>query len=152
MTFEKEQDFRHSKLWILLLIALIPIVPTLAASSRPLISFSAILFLLAAIILIYFAKLVVKVEDGYISIRFFPVHFFNPRKIYIPDIESFEAEEYSPLKEFGGWGWRWLPFRDKTAYSVEGEECVRLTMKDDTEIVIGSQKPEELEDAIAEQK
>lgn len=152
MTFEEEQDFRHSKLWMLLLIALIPIVSTLAVSSRPLISVSAILFLLAAIVFLYYAKLVVKVEDGYISIRFFPVHFFNPRKVYLTDIESFEAEEYSPLKEFGGWGWRWLPFRDKTAYSVEGEQCVRLTMEDETEIVIGSQKPEELEEAISEAK
>ena len=75
-----------------------------------------------------------------------------PREILFNDIEAVESEEYSPIKEFGGWGWRWLPFRDKMAYSVEGNKCVRLTMENGTEIVIGSQKPDELEEAISEAK
>lgn len=152
MTFEEEQDFRHSKLWILMVIALIPILSSLATSSQPLISLSAILIILISITLLYFAKLEVSVEENHVSIRFFPVHLFRPRKIFLDDIEDFTSEEYSPLKEFGGWGWRWLPFHDKTAYSVEGHKCVRLEMKDDTEIVIGSQKPDELEEAISELK
>ncbi len=152
MIFEEEQDFRHSKLWVLLVIALVPILSTLAVSSKLLISLSAVAAILIAIALLYFARLEVNVEEDYISVRFFPFHFFRPRKIFLDEVKSFAAEEYSPLKEFGGWGWRWLPFRYKMAYSVEGEECVRLTMEDDTEIVIGSQKPDELEEAISEAK
>lgn len=150
MSFEETQRFRHSKLWILLVIALIPVLSSVAASSRPLIGYISIGIILLGITLLYFAKLEVEVKEDYVSVRFFPVHLFSPRKIHIEDIESFEPEEYSPLKEFGGWGWRWFPFRHKMAYSVAGDEGVRLTMENGTEIMIGSLKPEELEDAIAD--
>jgi len=151
MRFEELQRFRHSRLWLLLVIALIPLLSSVAVSTRPFIGFISIGVILLAITLLYFAKLEVEVEDN-ISVRFFPVHFFSPREISVDDVESFEAEEYSPLKEFGGWGWRWIPFRHKMAYSVSGNEGVRLTMEDGTEIMIGSKKPEELEDAIADIK
>lgn len=152
MSFEETQRFRHSKLWILLVIALIPVMFSVSASSHPLSGFISITVILICITLLYFAKLEVKVEDEHVSVRFFPVHFLKARKISKRDIESFQAEEYSPLKEFGGWGWRWFPFRNKTAYSVSGSECVRLTMENGTEIVIGSGKSQELEDAIADIK
>lgn len=152
MMYEDTQRFRHSNLWILLAIALIPLISAVAVASRPFIAYIAAAVILLGLALLYYARLTVKVEEGILSIRFFPIHFLSPREISLDEVESFGAEEYSPIKEFGGWGWRWFPFRSKTAYSVSGNQAVRLELEDGTEIVIGTDKPEELEEAISEAK
>ena len=101
----------------------------------------------ATIVLFDYTRLETTVEEDGIYIQFFPFHL-SPRHISFDQVESFGAETYSPIGEFGGWGIRWIPFRNKVAYNVSGKEGVRITRENAKTVVIGSQKPEELEEAI----
>ena len=62
------------------------------------------------------------------------------------EIESFKAMEYSPLKEYGGWGIRY-GFKGK-AYNVSGNKGVKIFLKNGSNIMFGSQKHQELAKAL----
>jgi hypothetical protein len=84
-------------------------------------------------------------EDG-LHIRFFPIHL-SFHKIAIEDIKEFQARTYSPIKEYGGWGIRYG--RNGKAYNVSGNRGVQLKLINGKQLLIGSQKPEELTEALA---
>lgn len=92
----------------------------------------------------YNARLIVELRDDHISIRFVP---FVTRSIFYADIKQHKVRTYRPLREYGGWGIRGLAGR--RAYSVSGNQGVELELNSGQEIMIGSQKPEELALAIA---
>ena len=71
---------------------------------------------------------------------------FKSHTIKIEDIEKFKAMSYSPLKEYGGWGIR-FGFKGK-AYNVSGNKGVKVFLKNDTNIMFGSQKYKELEKTL----
>jgi hypothetical protein len=62
-------------------------------------------------------------------------------------LKSHEAITYSPLRDYGGWGIR-RGAKGK-AYNVSGNHGVRLELSDGKRILIGSQRPEELSEAVA---
>ena len=72
------------------------------------------------------------------KMRFIPLH----------DIASAEVGKYSPLLEFGGWGWRKRLLQRKTAYNVSGRTGIRITLKNGSQIMLGTQKQEEMKRAV----
>lgn len=61
-------------------------------------------------------------------------------------ISAYSAGEYRPVREFGGWGIRgWGANR---AYSISGNQGVRLQLRDGNRVLIGTQRPQELAAAI----
>jgi len=97
----------------------------------------------------FYTKLVVELTPTQLSIRFVPL---TSRVIPLIDIKQFEAQQYSPIKEYGGWGARYAG-KDKLAYNVSCNHGVELELHNGQKIMIGSQKPQELalalEQAIA---
>jgi len=89
-------------------------------------------------------KLIVEVRPDHILIRYVP---FVTRLIPFGEIERHEARSYEPIQEFGGWGIRGWGSK-RRAYSVSGRSGVELTLYDGRRILIGSLKPEELDQAI----
>lgn len=81
-------------------------------------------------------------RDG-VTVRMF---FVYETKIAASRITTATAEEYAPIGEFGGWGLRFGA--DGRAYTVRGDAGVRLTLTDGKKVLIGSQRPQELEAAI----
>lgn len=71
---------------------------------------------------------------------------FAPRFIPFDEIESAEVRQYHPLREYGGWGLRRGPAG--AAYTMRGDRGVQLTLKNGERILIGSEAPEALADAI----
>jgi hypothetical protein len=90
--------------------------------------------------------LLVEVRDAGIYIRFIP---FARRDIPFSEIAAFEARTYDPIREYGGWGVKGGWGTGKRAYNTSGNQGVELTMQDGSKIMIGSQRPVELEAAIA---
>lgn len=82
-------------------------------------------------------------EEG-ILIRFPP---FSRRLIPLSSIKSFAVREYRPLKEYGGWGIR-RSSKYGTAYNVSGNRGVQLELTEGHKVLIGSQEPEQLADAL----
>ncbi|MHA1209098.1 MAG: DUF6141 family protein [Candidatus Freyarchaeota archaeon] len=95
-------------------------------------------------LLFYYAKLVVEVRSDGVHICFFP---FVRRMIPFEEVKAFTPRVYNPLLEYGGWGIRWSPKRG-WAYNVSGNRGVLLELVNGKRLMIGSQHPETLAEAI----
>ena len=148
MVFEERQRFRQKYLWLFLILFSLGSVFYLY-HLNDFDAIGSILVILSTVFaLFYFAELRTRVDEDGVQINFFPFHL-SDRKIGFEEIERFSSEEYSPVKEFGGWGLRWRP--GKFAYNVSGNRGVRIIKNNGKELMIGSQSPEELEKAIEEE-
>ena len=145
--FHEIQKFRQKWLWTLILSPF-TISLGLFYTQNNLQSIPVILAaFLGTAIFLYSVKLSVRVEEDGIHIRLFPLHL-SDRVIGFDEIESFNAEDYRPIREFGGWGLRWRP--GKIAYSTSGSKGVRIERNGQKDVMIGSRKPEELAESIRE--
>jgi len=96
-------------------------------------------------VLFYSAGLTTEVRGDGIHIRYVPFHR-KLRTMPLEAIQSYEARTYRPLKEYGGWGIR--HGAGGKAYNVSGNRGVQLVLLSGRKILLGSQKPEELVQAI----
>ena len=146
--FHEEQRFRQWWLWTLLLAAALPVVLVVLIRGPVLSVMIGPLVLLAVGALLAFARLVVDVDREAITVAF---HFLWPkRRIRISEVRKAEATKYSPLLDYGGYGVR-LGFRG-WALNVSGDEGVLVETNDGSRLMIGSQRPKELEAAIERAK
>jgi len=90
-------------------------------------------------------RLQTRVVDRELRYRFYPFHI-KWKTIGFEEIKKVKSTEYSGLKEFGGWGIR-CNSRGR-AYTVAGKYGVWITLKDGSEILIGSRRAGELEKAL----
>jgi len=90
-------------------------------------------------------RMITVVSDA-LYVRFSPF-MLRPRIIRPDDIASHRAEEYSPIKEYGGWGIK--GFASNRAYNVSGRKGVRIVLKSGDQVMIGTQMAEELNAAIS---
>jgi hypothetical protein len=91
--------------------------------------------------------LVLEVTPERVLIRFRP---FTRRTIALSEIDAVEARTYEALKEYGGWGIKgWS--KKKVAYNVSGHRGVELTLKDGRQVMLGSQRADELAGVIQAQ-
>jgi len=89
-------------------------------------------------------KMTTVVTGDGLTISYFPIY---RRRIKKEEIAAFNARDYRPILEYGGWGIRWSIKRG-TAYTVQGNRGVQLELVRGTKILIGSQRPESLVKAI----
>ena len=88
-----------------------------------------------------------EVRTGGLYVRLFPLHL-SWRTIDLAAVVRCEAVTYRPIREYGGWGIRRTWSGDGWAYNVSGNRGVRIDYADGTHLLIGSQRPEELAQAI----
>lgn len=108
---------------------------------------------LASILLIVFGlgfpafaaivRLVTEVRPGVLSVRLVP---FRTKRYPVQELSSATAREYSPMREFGGWGMR--VGREGRAFNAYGNTGVQLVLTDGSRILIGTQRAEELVAAL----
>ena len=91
-------------------------------------------------------RLEVRVGDGCLSYRVYPVHLLF-RDVSCREIVAAEAVSYRPLREYGGWGIR--RGRGGAAYTVSGNRGVRISLSDGTSLLIGSRRADELAAALS---
>lgn len=94
--------------------------------------------------LLLILRLTVTVGDEDVHIRYYP---FVNRRIPFSDIRAFRARRYQPIREFGGWGIR-SGLGKKSAYNAKGNLGVELYLADTSSIMLGSQRHEELAEAL----
>lgn len=101
-----------------------------------------------AFVFILSSRLVTEIwSDG---IRYkFPPMIRKMRHINLNEIVTVDVAKYRPLVEFGGWGWRRRLLSRKTAFNVSGRIGVRVTLKNGSQILFGTQKQDEMKRAVA---
>ncbi len=82
--------------------------------------------------------------DG-IHIRYWPL--IRQKVISFAEIERHEAVTYRPIMEYGGWGIR--GFAGHMAYNVSGNHGVKLWLRGNKTLMLGSQRADELTQAIS---
>lgn len=96
-------------------------------------------------IAVFKTKLITEIRDDGLYIRLIPFHI---RFIHFPIdyMRNVKRITYNSLLRFGGYGIRYT-FHGERAYNLRGKEGVEFYSEGKT-IVIGSQKPEELEKVL----
>ena len=97
-------------------------------------------------LLFYYMKLETSITQKEITYQYFPFNF-KKRKIDWSLIEYAEVKEYSPIKDYGGWGIKYGKYGK--AYNVSGNMGLELKYKNGNKTVLfGTQKPGELQKII----
>ena len=85
-----------------------------------------------------------RVTNEAVTVRF---GVFYRTQVPVAEIRQAEAVEYRPIAEYGGWGIR--GFGKKRALNARGNRGVLLTRTDGSTLMIGSQEPRRLLEALA---
>lgn len=72
--------------------------------------------------------------------------FLYSTRVPLSDIARAEAITYRPLRDYGGWGIRGS--RRRRALNARGDRGVLITRFDGSTLLVGSQRPRELLDAL----
>ncbi len=139
--FEEVQPFSQTWLWILMGLETVAILLPLIITSQP-----WYLYLMTAVIMVLTLsllgslKLQTRIDEEGIHYRMTPFHW-KDQLIPWSDIDSVEVRQYSPIKEYGGWGIRFG--RNGRAYNVTGNMGIQVVKKNGKRILIGTQQAEE---------
>jgi hypothetical protein len=107
--------------------------------------FSILMSVIAGLLLTIIGGLRTFVTSDTVKIRFgiLRIRILN---IKTADITHIDIHEFSPLKDFGGYGIRFGG--GMKAYFLEGNRGVKLTLANGKKYLIGSYNPDNLADAI----
>lgn len=160
--FQEEQQFTQRWIWALLILFTVPLsvfmlyvmyrqlvlgepVGNNPMPNSELIWFGPLIIVIMIGMLVLFkaTKLSVQIDSRFLHIRFFP---FFKRNIPVDQIVKWEARQYKPILEYGGWGIRFW-FGGK-AYNVSGNHGVQLELAGNKKLLIGSQHSKEFAAAI----
>ena len=83
------------------------------------------------------------ITDEQISFQYKPFHR-KPRKIAWHEVSDAYSRHYKPFREYGGHGIQTRIGKGK-AFTVTGKNGLQLVLKSGKNILIGTQKPKELE-------
>jgi hypothetical protein len=89
-------------------------------------------------------KMTTQVYPDRLEIRMAP---FVNRTFRPADISNATARTYRPVREYGGWGIR--GWKSNRAYNISGDQGVQLVLTSGDRVLIGTQRPQELQAAIA---
>jgi hypothetical protein len=103
--------------------------------------FLPVIIPLYLIILFWNVRLETLVTAEGLYVKLFPSHL-KFKFISWDEVSAVYIRQYRPLIEFGGWGLRY-GFGGK-AYNIKGNMGLQLSFKDSSNLLIGTQRPEEL--------
>ena len=153
--YKEEQSFRNTWMYFVVIgVAFIAlagaVVPLWLGDGSPESLVGVVIALIVTIgliVLFSFSKLTTIVDDKAIYYKFPP--FVNTEKaITSADVKEMYVRKYRPIREYGGWGYRVRPGKGK-ALNVSGNEGLQIVKQNGKGLLIGTQKPKELERVIA---
>ncbi len=153
-TFEENQRFKQVWVWIVLLgvsaivLYTVPSAIIHQSEENPISTTNAIvlvvsvLFVIGLLALFFFARLTTKINNDVIEITYRPL-MLKPKVFRWDEIDEAFVRKYNSLWEYGGWGIRYS-WKGR-AYNTSGNKGLQLILKSGRKVLIGTQKPEELE-------
>jgi hypothetical protein len=144
-TFYEKQKF--NQLWVLLILGFSFIAACISAYVSSMNTESVIALIVIGIICLLFTSINLesKIDTVGISYRMTPFEL-KYKTIKWEDLESVEVRTYSPIKEFGGWGWR--IGNSGSARNIKGNKGIQTIQRSGKKLLIGTQKPKFAEASI----
>ena len=151
--FTESQRFNQWWLWLIIGIATLAPLATLMGIGRPhSVTSSAVItelgVVLFVIVLLRACHLKTTIDETGISYQLFPFHL-KTKKIGWGDIQRAYVRKYSPIGEFGGWGYR-ISFNGGTAYNIAGNMGLQIVFVSGRKLLIGTQQATAMSDALLE--
>ena len=103
--------------------------------------------LLPVTMLLLLIKMETAIRKDGVWVRFFPFHR-SFRKYSWHKLSEFYVRKYRPIGEFGGWGLRGLG--KNRVMNVRGNMGLQLEFKDGKKLLIGTQKPKDIERVLSD--
>ncbi|WP_405605700.1 hypothetical protein [Polaribacter sp. Asnod1-A03] len=147
--FKEEQRFTQT--WLILLLAISVIVPITLVVQEYLEKNSnmttndliiTLVGVLGSVSIIFFFKLITRIDEFGIHYQFFPFHF-SLKKISWSEITAAKVRTYDPIGEYGGWGLKGGAFWNKgkgKCINISGDIGIQLVLKNGKQLLIGTQK------------
>jgi hypothetical protein len=92
-------------------------------------------------------RLETQITDTEVKGRLWPFHL-SWKVFPYKDLQSAEIRQYSPILEYGGWGWRLSIIGRGIAWNIAGNQGLQLVFHNGRKLLIGTQKPEALQAAL----
>ena len=151
--FTESQRFNQWWLWLIIGLATLAPLAALMGIGRPhSVTTPAVMTELAVvvfvIVLLRACHLKTTIDETGISYQFFPFHF-KVKKIGWGEIQRAYVRKYSPIAEFGGWGYR-ISFNGGTAYNIAGNMGLQIVFVSGKKLLIGTQQATAMSDALLE--
>ena len=148
--FKESQKFRQPWVWLVLLVCLglvlSPVITGVVVNIGIILS---LVLVGLAILLFASMRLSLKIDEAGVEYRFFPFQWKYKRYAWT-ELKNYYVRQYNPIWEYGGWGVRFNRFG--RAYTVRGKYGLHLEFPNGKHLLIGTQKPKELEHVIARTK
>lgn len=139
--------FVTATLWTVVVLSCYPILAgwdhDLPPATRWLVVGAIVLFVGA--LKLFLGGLTVLVQDTRIVLHLGSVPAIK-RVVPFSDILEMRSVVYRPIREFGGWGVR--GFGRRKAWTARGNRAVALRLRDDRELLVGSDHPKRLEERL----
>lgn len=101
-----------------------------------------VLTVLGLVLLLLFSlQLKTEIDERGIHYRFIPFHF-KDQTIPWNEIQDCYVRTYSPIMEYGGWGYR-ISLKKGKAFNVSGNKGIQIVLKSGKKILIGTQNGSE---------
>lgn len=113
-----------------------------AFDSNDFVAFAPILTVLLVDLILVFIQLKTNINEKGIYYQLFPFQL-KEKKIYWNEIAELNIRKYSPIWEYGGWGYR-NSFKYGKAFNISGNIGLQIILKNGKKILIGTNKPEVL--------
>jgi hypothetical protein len=91
------------------------------------------------------ARLIIEVRPGGLYVRFVPIHL-RLEKIELDQVTNFGPGKFWPLLDFPRWGIHLMG--PSKSYTVRGNRYVYINYVGGKSVLLGTQRPEELTEAI----
>lgn len=110
-----------------------------------------VVFSLSITALFFVFKLETKISKEGVEVRFFPLR--RKFKLYPwSSVAKAYTRTYSPIREYGGWGVRYRFSGNGKALNVSGNRGLQLVMHDGSELLIGTQRQQEIDAILSKLK
>lgn len=149
---ERQTLLRHW--WGLLLLALVPaLLPGIVwladspTASSPTAAWLAPLLAVVVMGLVLSIRLETRLDAAGVHYRFWPLQLTARHQPWAAISRAY-VRPYDPLGEYGGWGLKGT--RRHRALNVAGGEGIQLELADGTRLLLGTQRPTEARQALAQ--
>lgn len=148
LVFTEEQRFTRHWWWLLGLSALLVALSFFRVGHHPLPLGARVLLLALPLLLVgmfTWLRLDTRVDAAGVSYRMRPL---SRQRLAWAQVRRAYVREYAPITEYGGWGIKGYSFRNY-ALNVAGSQGLQLELANGRRILLGTQHPAELRQALA---
>ncbi len=96
----------------------------------------------------YLLKLNTSIDEVGVHYQFFPFHF-STKSIRWDEIEECYVRTYSPIKEYGGWGYRISIGKNGKVLNVKGNKGIQIALKNNKRLLLGTQMENDAQGVIS---